>query len=372
MNFDMLLNTIAALPAFDRLAWVAVLLFITAAIALVLYGERRHFKKCDKAGSWLALRLLALPLLALVAAVLILPARMISGPESLAYVYIALFTLAPLLWFGGHLLLGRLLRPALSRSQASLLASTGLGMLLLIPLLLSAAQGSIFMASRAITERSFQAAAPAPLVHAVRPPRRFLLPGVGEVYTQSLIGPTGLALERIDAKVGDAWFDTKNSSHYFFCRNDEDLHLMWSDRETWPRLRLYWRQGDGPRQQADFTPDASLLAALPATVFQIAFQEDGFDLPVPTPRQRINIGFPRENRPPYFKELNPLPPGESFANDCLLPGYKRTGWQHEGPIQAVALMFYERRSGTLLRAEINRHAPPAQPGSAEALTTPEK
>lgn len=355
MDIDFLLKSVANRPLFDQWAWGAVAVAVLAAAGLILFFERRHFAARDKAGSWRALRLLSLfILLPVTAAVIVIPSMAISGPEALAYFYIALLVIGPLVWFAGHTLCGRLLRPAFTKGESRFMAASGL-LILLIPFgAATVAQGPIFSASRSLSESTFQAAPAAALPHAVGPVRHFDLPTVGLIHTQSLIAPAGLELERIDRKVGELWADTATSSHDIFCRDGQNLHLMWSARESTPVLRLFW-QHNGQRVHADFSPASAADPAEPQE-FTIAFRPDGIDPPAPIPRSRASIAYFVGPDRLYFNSLNPLQPGETFVNDCIMLGYKRVAWEKEGPPQAVALMFFQSPTAPYLRAEIKRPA----------------
>ena len=356
MEWNKFVAALAAMPLFDKWAWGAVFVAILAAIGLLLRWEQRSFRQRGKGDSWLTLRLCALPLLALVVAVVLIPSQAISGMEALAYFYLALLTLAPLIWFGGHLLAGRLVRPRFSRGESLFLAASGL-FLMLIPLIgLTLAQGPIFTAARSVREASFRSADVKPLAHAIRPLQRFELPGVGVILAQSLIAPPGIELERIDQRLGNDWYDTRDSTHYTFCRNGQDIHLLWSARETAPELRLYWRDAGVNRLQANFVADSTASAT--TEYFNVGFRSDGIDPPVPIPRFRASIAYYIGGGDRlYFNSLNSLQPGENFANDCILRGYKRVAADKEGPPQVLALMFYPPNGRPPLRAEIRR--PPA-------------
>lgn len=353
MDIHYFLTSLSKLPLFDQWAWGTVGVAVLAAAGLILFRERRHFAARHKAGSWLSLRLLSLfLLLPVTAGVIIIPSMAISGPEALAYFYLALLVLGPLVWFAGHTLCGRLLRPAFSKGESRFMAASGLFILLLPFGAATLAQGPIFHASRGLTQSAFQAAPAAALPHAVGPVQRFNLPTVGLIYTQSLIAPAGIEVERIDRKVGENWSDTATSTRDIFCRDGQNLHLMWSAREPTPVLRLYWRQ-NGQRVQADFSPATAADPAEPRE-FKVSFRPDGIDPPVPIPRSRTSIAYFVGPDHLYFNSLNPLQPGETFADDCIMPGYKRVAWETEGPPQAIALMFFQSADAPYLRAEIKR------------------
>ncbi|MBS1142992.1 MAG: hypothetical protein H6R14_398 [Proteobacteria bacterium] len=356
MDFDFILTSLSKLPVFDQWAWGTVGLAGLATAGLILFLERRYFSARDKAGSWLALRVLSLfILLPLTAGIIIVPAMAISGPEALAYFYVALLIVGPLVWFASHTLCGRLLRPALSKGESRSLAASGLLILLLPFLLATVAQGPIFMASRGLSDSAFRNAPPAALPYTVGPVRSFTLPTVGLIFTQSLTAPAGLELERVDRKVGEHWADTATSSRDIVCRDQQNIHLMWSAREPTPVLRLYWRL-NGRRVHADFSPAPAPANAAEAGEFKIRFRPDGIDPPAPIPRSRASIAYFVGPDNLYFNSLNPLQPGETFENDCILPGYKRVAWEKEGPPQAITLSFFQRADAPYLRAEIRRPA----------------
>jgi hypothetical protein len=358
VDINNFLTSISKLPLFDQWAWGAVGIAVLAAAGLILYRERHYFAVRDKAGSWLSLRLLSLfLLLPVTAGVVVIPSMAISGPEALAYFYLALLVLGPLAWFAGHALCGRLVRPAFSKGESLFMAASGLLVMLLPFAAATLAQGPIFHASRGLTQSAFQAAPAAALPHAAGPVQRFNLPTVGLIYTQSLMAPAGIEVERIDRKVAENWSDTATSSRDILCRDQQNVHLMWSAREPTPVLRLYWQQ-NGQRVQAEFSPAIASADQAEPREFKVAFRPDGIDPPVPIPRSRASIAYFVGPDRLYFNSLNPLQPGETFANDCIMPGYKRVDWEKEGPPQAIALMFFQSATAPYLRAEIKRPADP--------------
>lgn len=354
MDLDRVVLTIIALTLQDRWLWGAVLIAVLAAMGLVLKREHHYFRGRNKAISWIALRLMSLLLLALALAVLILPAQAISGPEALAYFYLALFSLVPLVWFGGHVLCGRLLRPSFSRDESLALSASGLLILAIPAIALSYAHRPLSLAVQGLPEVAFEKAPAMPLPYVAEPPRRFKLDGVGIIVTQSLMAPPNISLERIELKTGGGWYDTKGLSMQLFCRDGQNIHLMWSAREQAPGLRLYWRV-NGRRVHADFLPDAITFGNVPVQDFVVDFRKDGIDPPVPIPRNRASVAYFVSPEKLYFDQLNPLQPGETPDNDCIMRDYKRVAWEREGPLQGLALMFY--LNGATLRADIMRSPP---------------
>lgn len=96
-----------------------MMLMLFAAVALVgfvyvICWERRQYAARDLAHSWLKVRLSSIPAALLVAAIVVIPARATSGMEALAVFYLLLLIAAPVLWFGVHWVVGRLVRPQLA------------------------------------------------------------------------------------------------------------------------------------------------------------------------------------------------------------------------------------------------------------------
>lgn len=354
MGIEHLPQAFAALPLADQATWGIVLLAVLAAVSLLLRWERRHFQRRGKAGSWSSLRLVALFLLlpATLGAVL-LPAQAVGGPEALAFFYGTLFTLAPLLWFGGHVLCGRWLRPPLSSGESLFLAASGLGIAALLAFVLALVEGPIFEASRGLWPPGIATVDQRPLAHRATPLRLFELPGAGKVFSQSLLAPAGLRLERIERQAGEGWYDMAGLSYPYLCRDGDNLHLLWSAREEAPRLRLSWRE-NGRRVHALWQPASGPVMAEP---FAVGFRDDGLDLPVAVPRSRASLGFLNRQGELRFDLLNRLQAGETLTSDCLLPDYRRIDWQREGPVQVLALMFHLPGGRPPLRAEIHRPVP---------------
>lgn len=354
MEIDNFLMAASNLSLFETWAWGFVGVMVLLAIGAILFQERCYFGRQGKTGSWLSMRLLALfLLLPLTVGVVVIPARMVSGMEALAIFYVALLILAPLVWFAGHMLAGPLLRPAFSKGESLFMGASGLLILLLPAIAMTLAQGPIFHAQHSLTTSAFKGTPAAPMPYSVGPVQRFELPGVGLVFAQSLLAPTGFVLERIDRKFADAWHDTRSTMRTSYCRDGQNLHFFWSTGELLPELRFYWRQNDG-RVHSDFVPETGSVDMATAREFRIAFRSDGVDPPVPIPRERTAMGYFVGQEQLVYTSSTSLQPGESFENDCIMPGYKRVAWESEGPPQAVALLFQPDVKAPVLRVEIRR------------------
>lgn len=360
MEIERFLSAILAMPQGDQWTFGLWLLAVLAAVSLLLFWERRHFQRWQLAASWLVLRLLGLVLLLPLTVVVILgPARAISGMEALAYFYGALFTVGPLVWFGGHILFGRLVRPPLSKEQSLFMAASGLLVVCIPATALMFAEEPFRFALQRGEMRNDQRISQNQLAHIAQSPRRFTLPGVGVVYTQTLSAGDGVHLEHAEAITGGRWGAKADNPLPTYCRHEDDVHLMWSAGEPIPHLRLRWRQADGKRRQGTFSPDTAALDAAINEDFTVSFRDNGFDPPAPIPRQRAEAGRLGALQELYFSHLNQLQPGENPGNDCLMRGYKRFDWQQEGSIRALVIRF-PGQSGQL-RAELRASAEPPRP-----------
>lgn len=334
MDLSRLMDALRSLPDSEAATWRTAGLVVMALVTLVLWLESGHFRRRRKVGGWFMLRCVSLLLAPLTVLAVLGPARAVSGMEGLAVFYGLLLTVAPLLWFGGHVLAGRVAR--LGGGESTALALSGL-LLYGLPLVaLFNATEPLEAAARRHEDRLPEASEP--LAHTVQPVRRFGMPGVGAVFAQSLTAPPGLRLERVDERVGELWEDSARVSQTRFCRQGEDLHLLWSARERTPWLRLHWRGADGQRHVASHRP---ALVEEPGAAFTVGFRQDGFDVAAPVARYRVHFALARGDRGQWnhIALLNSVQTGEGAKDGCLMPGYRRLRWEQEGPVQAVELMF---------------------------------
>lgn len=342
----------AQLDTFGLVFWWAVLIALVVFIVGLLTVERRMFAGRGKGGSWWFVRLCALPILAAVVAAVLLPSRATAGPEALAVFYILLFSLAPLLWFGLHGFAGWLASPRLSRGESMWLAGSGLMLLLIPPGVVSALQTPYFTLSRLMDKAVVSMAAEAPLPHAVSPVRRLSLGEAGELHAQTLEAPAGVRVERIETMSGGHWADTATQTHSWFCRDGDNLHLAWRPGNATPTLRLHWRDAT-QRLGLSLFQAADPAPAPPADDFTIAWRPDGFDLPVALSRDRVQLRWSGQS-PGYFRSLDALQPGETFVDDCVMPGYRRVAARSEGPVAAVQLILQSDAPGLPALSVFNR------------------
>jgi hypothetical protein len=344
---------LAAQTWFDMLMWGGIGLIVLASVFWLLRAEKRRFDQLGKGRGWVRVRLMALPMLLISAALVVLPARSFPGMEALAYFYFALFTVGPLAWFGLHWLVGAMQSPRFSRGESFTLAFTGL-LVLFVPLLLAGMlQGPIFMASHQMQQRALAHVDQAPLAFEVMPVQRFRLGAAGEIFSQTLRAPSGIRIERIDRYIGGHWSDMATSTHDFLCRQDQDLHLAWPVASQLDPLRIYWRDGER-RYQAEYRVDGAGLRNLPVLDFVVGWRHDGIDLPVPLMRDVVQFGWADAPDKLGYRSLSTLQPGENFVDDCVASGYRRVAWQQEGPISGVTLRFRPAPPATAWQAEFRR------------------
>jgi hypothetical protein len=108
--------------------WMLVLFASMALVgfAWVLRWERNQFLARGLAGPWLKVRLASIPAALLAALVAVVPARSTSGMAGLAVFYLLLLVASPLLWFGMHWAVGRLVKPSLSFADSARIAASPL------------------------------------------------------------------------------------------------------------------------------------------------------------------------------------------------------------------------------------------------------
>ena len=362
METSQMIDTLRALSPEDQRIWLTNAALVLAVMLVALWVESRFFTRSRRVGSWFVVRLVSLVMAPVTLAALFLPPLAVAGMEGLAVFYGLLFTAAPLLWFGSHLLVARWVKPQLSKGEGLVLAFSGLAILAIPALAVAMAYGPLHAAARDIGQRTTVPTSNPPLAHTPRLPLRVAMPGAGWVYTQSLIAPPDVRLERVEQRRGGTWPTDASLAHPAFCTHGNDVHLMWSAKEPQPYLRLHWLAANGQRLHSEFTPDPSALAAAATQDFSITFRDDGFDPVVPIPRSRVDLAIKRVDGSDHTVILGgPQPgdtPGPGLRNDCLMQGYARPNWQKEGQVQTVAVMFYFQGGVPPLRALISRPPTP--------------
>ncbi len=355
MEWQQILDLFAHMPQHDRYAWMRAAAGLLALMLALLWLERRYFKASGRAGSWLAVRLVSVFAAVAALAALVVPARVVSGPEALGVFYLMLFTVAPLVWFGSHVKAGRWVRPTLSRAECTVLGVTGLMILAIPGTAFFAAQGPLYAAAREIGLRRELPADNPPLQHTVQAVQRYHLAGAGLIHTQALLAAPDTRLVRVEQRQGGQWPKDQSVAHPTYCTNGNDVHLMWSEQEPPPYLRLHWAQSNGAVVHAEFTPTMALDAATPPVEFTIGFRPYGVDPIAPIPRERAYLVLAKEGLPNYTQMLgNPPGADEVRTTDCVMQGFVRAGSSDTWQVQAIGLQFYLQTGGSALRSLIEK------------------
>lgn len=355
MEWQEMLEIFSRMPADERQSWWRVGAGLLAMVLGLLWLEGRYFKARARLGSWAAVRLLSVLGAMLTLAVVIVPARIVSGPGALGVFILALYTAAPLVWFGGHVVVGRWVRPALTRTESLVLGVTGLALFAVPGVAFFAAQGPLYAAAREIGQRRELPKDNLALEHTVQAVQRYQLAGVGLIYTQSLIGAPDTRLVRVEQRQSGQWPKDQSVAHPIYCTNGNDVHLMWSAQEPPPYLRLHWAQSNGAVVHAEFTPQLPTLAEPVAPDFAIAFRRDGVDPAAPIPRGRAHLVLTKEGLSPYTQMLaGPTAAGEVRTTDCVMRGFKRWAASDDWQVQAIGLTFNLQTGGAALRTLLER------------------
>lgn len=329
----------------------AFVLAVLVALGIVLARERRAYARDGKARAWTFVRLAALPLLLATVAVVVVPARAIGGPEALAAFYLALFTAAPLIWFGGHWIAGRAARPALSASESFLLAATPPAFLIAAAFLAGALQPLAWSITLAAERAGYGMAAEAPARHALAASRRWTTPA-GDVVFARWQAPDDVQVERIDVVTGEQVIENAGRTLlHRLCQAPGAIVLVQPASEALPSLRIYWRDSDRRLRVSLLTPPPPPVAA---STFDVRWLgDDGFDLPEPVPRQIISLALQHDPPGSFFgEEAQRYRPGETFDQSCLPPG-----WQGRFPLRGLRLRIDRTASPEPLWIEALRSAP---------------
>lgn len=337
MEWDQLADTLGGLTWRERLAWLRGAALVLAAMLAVLLAEWLCLRRAGKASSWARMRAVSLILAPVTVVSVMVPALSVGGPAALGVFYVGLLGVAPVLWFGGHRWLGRRLRPSLSGVESLGLALSGIA-ICAIPAAAIGFAGSALQQAARVQART--ARTDASIAHAVGPVRRFVVPGAGVVLAQSLTAPAGITLEAVDTRVNGPWYPAAGISQPTFCMDGNDLHLMWSELETPPQLRLHTRDALGRLARSVFVPGDAAGSRAPSTEFTILFREDGIDPVAPIPRSRVHLGYVQADGRAYQGAPLQSQPGEPARDNCIVQGHRRVAAASEGRIDSVYLLFH--------------------------------
>jgi hypothetical protein len=271
-----------------QVIWALLALAALLLVGLALRAERRRFAARGKAGAWLGVQLVSVPIGLLAAAVVWLLARAVSGPEALAAFYLLMFSLGPLVYFGLHWLAGRMATPALSAGESASIGGSGLLLVILPAFLAGMASPWVHQLGQGAQQARRALAAETPLAHRILQGQRFVLPDIGEVLTEHWQAPSGIKVDRIEWELGGQYLQIGDSIGSIVCRDGEDFHVFRRAAEAAPRWRMYWRDAAGSLNRSDWT-SAPNEATTPAAPLTPVWTPDGFALPVRIPRDFVTV-----------------------------------------------------------------------------------
>ncbi len=357
MDWQQMVETFASLSASQRLAWWRMGAGVLVLMAVLLALEGWYFQRQQRLGSWAVLRMASLPLAVIALATLFGPARAVPGPAALGVFLVALYTVAPLVWFGGHQVIGRWVRPGLTRAQSLALGVSGLAVLAVPGAAALQMEHLLLADAREIAQRGDLPSDNPPLEHAVGPVQRFNMPGVGLVYAQSLRGAPDTRLVRVVLRRGGLWDRDASMAHPSVCTHGNDVHLLWSAQEPIPYLRLHWAQSNAAMQHAEFTPQIEGDAQQPILEFSVGIRSDGVDPVVPVARERVYLVMTQPGVPQTYTEMLGASrhDSEQGGTDCVMLGYQRPPTLKAWQVQAMGVLFSPL--GTSHRAVFERPHP---------------
>ena len=320
--------------ALDRshLMMVMFVLFgvaVVVALVAMLRWEHREFARRGLGRSWLVVRLAAIPITLVSLAALFVPARSVSGMEGLAVFYGMLFTAVPLLWFGLHWQVGRLVRPALAFGDSLQLAVMLPAFAIAATIVAHQLQPFAWAVARSAESAGYAMAEDAPPAHQLASATRYASPA-GDVVTAHWRAAPDVVVERIDLVDGaNVIRDAGRNSLWSLCQAPGTIVVLRTATQPAPVLHVYWRAGAGRLQRS------TLTAPTPtdAVPFAVEWQgENGFALPEPLPRQTVWLAGMRDGRLADFgsSEAQQYQPGERIEMNCL-----PEGWQSQHPVGGV-------------------------------------
>lgn len=343
---------------------------IEALIALLLFGlmlffERREFKRRGKGRAWGWLRLLLLPITLLCVAAVVLPARALGGPEALGLFYIGLFTFGPLLWFALHWLAGRRLTPQLTRGEALFLGFTPLAFLWAMVMAGHMMQSVIWEVAISMKQSEYKNALLSPSPYSHSSARRYETAD-GNFTSISWQTNSPVKVERIDLVREKYTSEDVGHGRSAICQEPGGIRWLRADEDSSARLRVYWRDNEQRLHAVELLPPAMSSAA----TFAVQWPADpnGFTLPESFPRFSVLIGYTPPEREIQFSntELESFRPGEDYTMNCF-----PTGWRSRNRVDGVALLVPRPYPAPPLRIRALRVEPASEQGAENALPAAE-
>lgn len=330
-----LILSLQRVPASVLSQWGIVALVALLIIAILIRAEAQHFRQQGQGAAWLKLRIATLPILAIsiVAVIGTYTATGIKGMEALAVAYLALFSVGPLVHFGLHWLLGKML--GLGRGQTAWIAFSGLLMIGIVPATAGMLMPHLQTASRALSGTGATQVDNAPLApspYREIAARHLALPNHEAVWAIHYQASAGIELIRVDVESSN--YRTTNmlqTETATMCHRNNDLHLLWPVDRPLPLLHVYWKNPAGVTMLSSWTPQPQASASEP---FLVIWETSVLHLPVAVSRSALSVAWERPEGSPLVRSLREISPGTDCApQEIVLP---------EQPIQGRPNTLYLR------------------------------
>jgi hypothetical protein len=273
---------------------VGVGFYALVAGALLRY-EWGQYAPTRRVRSWIVLHLFSPVFAWLAYYAAYLPASGVSGMEAMGMFFMLTVTVAPLVYFICHIILGRLvLLPELSVRESMIIAATSIaifgGAAMTITLVMGQVSGVHRRASRIDVRHAVAAESPFLQTKLIR----FAMPDGETLICAYFTKKQSMARFHLDFSYGSRpKTGGITASRNYVCMCGDELHLVFIEEKNGllPTLRCYWRiEGRTKTFVAEFVPDVSHGLERPFTV-----KKTGYTLQFPVPLPSSIVTPLREN-----------------------------------------------------------------------------
>lgn len=328
--------------------WGMVGIGIAVALALLIRAERTWFRQRGKALPWLVVRLGSLPVMGITVLLAMQSNRSIGGAEPLLVFLISLVTAVPLVYFGGHWLIGKTTSPRLHGGESAWIAFSGLMMIAGPATLISVLNPYIHSAAGTGMARGFPElpADPAPAPQQIVAAQRFNMPALPVMQAEHWQFPPGVEVVRLDTEFAGQFLPVSPETSSHLCRRGSDLHLF-APAGNSTRWRLYWKTANGPLRRSDWS-----MVPAPETpaAFEPIWAADHLRLPAVLPA--VSVQFFRTGINGVQSVAEPRRP--AAPDTCLPQELVLDDTAPGGPITELVLHGRALADGNLWRESFRR------------------